>query len=310
MPGTYTPLNEWCDENSHRQFPLADSSTGKDATGTYTIPTEFMVDMILAVPIAYDTTKFYIKSLVVRRLFIDIEIGYEIGSLTVGWARNIPQNSVRNGVYAINPVTQDTEKDFEMLSGAVVIGDASDIVQLPGTYSFNPSATYIHAGVVTVGLACVQSLQVGANVLTGNLILKEGDNIQLDVDATENTITVSAVLTGEDSGTVIGNDDDLLDALTTKYGPPITTINGQKPDGSGDFRVVGADCTTIGTGRSSITINNPCAEPCCDKSFLADVYGVLSQLNIRYAVLESYYQNVSVTINQMQARLVALGPDL
>lgn len=306
MPGTYTPLNEWADENSHRQFPLADSSSGKDQSGDYTIPTAFMVDMILAVPIAYDTTKFYIKSLIVRRLFIDIEIGYDDGSeLTVGWAKNIPQDSPRNAVYNISSVIQSVEKDFEMLTGAVVIGDASEIVEAPGTFSFFPEETYIHPGIVTVGLACVQSLQVGAAVLTGNLIIKEGENIRLEVDNVDNAIIVTASL-NDDDGTIIGSDEDLLDALIVKYGPPITTINGQPPDGSGNFQVVGADCTQINQGYSNITIKNPCAEPCCDKSLLTDVYGVLSQLNIRYAVLESYYQNMSLTINQMQGRIVGL----
>jgi len=306
MPGIYTPLNEWADENAHRQFPLADSSSGKDQTGNYSIPQSFMVDMILAVPIAYDIEKFYIKSLVVRRLFVDIEIGYDDGSaLTVGWARNIPQDSTRNAVYTISPVVQDTEKDFEMLTGAVVIGEAKIIVEQPAVYTFDPANTYIHPGVVTVGLACVQSLQIGAEVLTGNLVLQEGANVRLEVDG--DTITVSAVLDDTDSGTVIGSDDDIITALTEKYGPPITSVNGQPPDGEGDFQIVGADCTTVSRGNTNITIKNPCAEPCCDKSLLTDVYGVLSQLNIRYAVLESYYQNMGLTVNQMQARIVGLS---
>jgi hypothetical protein len=306
MPGTYTPLNEWCDENSHRQFPLTDDATGKDQTDTYSIPQAFMVDMILAVPIAYNTTKFYVKSLVVRRLFIDIEIGYDDGAaLTVGWARNIPHDSARNAVYSISPVVQDTEKDFEMLTGAVVIGDASEIVEIPGVFSFDPADSYIHAGVVTVGLACVQSLQVGAAVLTGNLVLKEGENVRLEVDALTNTITVIASL-NDDDGTFIGSDADIIEALTNEYGAPITSINGQPPDGDGNFQVVGADCTSVSRGNHNITIKNPCAEPCCDKSLLTDVYAVLSQLNIRYAVLESYYQNMGLTVNQMQARIVGL----
>ena len=303
-------MNEWCDENSHRQFPLADASTGKDVTGEYTIPTAFLVDMILAVPVAYDTAKFYVKSLVVRRLFVDIEIGYDDGTArSVGWARNIPQSSVRNGVYAINSVSQSVEPDLEMLTGAVVIGDASNIVEEPGVYSFDPSEAYIHGGVVTVGLACVQSLQSGAHVLTGNLVLKEGTNVSLEVNVSDNSITINTVgnQTPEgDTPTVIGSDDDIIDALTEKYGEPIVTINGKKPTGAGDFKVTGADCTSVGVGSSNITVSNPCASPCCDKSMLTDVYGVLSQLNIRYAVLESYYQNMGTTVNQMQSRMIGL----
>jgi len=307
MPGTYTPLNEWADENTHRQFPLTDAASGKDVTGGYSIPQNFMVDMILAVPPGYDTTKFFVKSLVVRRLFVDIEIGYDDGAdLTVGWARNIPADAARNSVYYINAVTQDVEKDFEMLTGAVVIGEAAYIVKTTGVFEFNPGDAYIFPARVMAGLACVQSIQVGSNLLTGNMILKEGDNVSFDIDLTANTITVNAVINDVDTSVLIGSDDDLLDELVNRYGEPIVSINGQAPDAAGNFAVGGEDCTNIVTGPNSISIANPCAQPCCDKSMLTDVYGVLSQLNLRYAVLESYYQSIGLTLNQMQARMVGL----
>lgn len=285
---------------------MIDAATGKDTAGDFAIPQTFMVDMILAVPPGSDTTKFYIKSLIVRRLFVDIEIGYDDGALTVGWVRNIPHDSVRNATYYVEAVTQDSETQFEVLTGAVVIGSVKSIVELPGVYTFSPANTYIHPSRVMEGLACVQSIQVGSDVLTGNLILQEGDNIVLDVNLATNTITVNAVLNDDDTGTVIGNDADIIDELTNRYGPPIISINGQTPDTEGNFEIAGADCTTIETVNSGLSIGNPCAEPCCDKSTLTDVYGVLSQLNLRYAVLESYYQSIGLTINQMQARLVGL----
>lgn len=305
MPGTYTPLNEWCDENGHRQFPMADASSGKDDTGDYSIPQNFMVDMILAVPPGYDTSKFYIKSFVVRRLFIDIEIGLDDGSArSVAWAKNIPHNTPRNTSHVIASVVHDTPyKALEMVTGAVVIGTATEIVNEPGSYAFNPSATYIHPARVMEGLACVQSIQVGTDILTGNIVLQEGDNVRFDVVG--NTIVVNAVV-NEGTGVTIGSDDDIMDALVAEYGQPIVSINGQAPDGNGNFKVAGADCTEVTTGEASVSIDNACAEPCCDKSMLTDVYGVLSQLNLRYAVLESYYQSVGLNINQMQARMVGL----
>lgn len=306
MPGTYT-ANEWSDENSHRQFPLIDAATGKDVTGNFSIPQTLMVDIILAVPIAYDTTKFYVKSLLVRRNYLDIEIGYDNGAaLTVGFAKSIPRTAARNSTYSINPVVQSVEKDFEMLTGAVVIGSPAETVDQPGSYSFDPANTYIHSSRVMVGLACVQSIQVGAAVLSGNLVLKEGTNVSFDVDPINNEITVNATISEGDGGTFIGSDADIIAALTAEYGPPIISINGQAPDGNGDFKIIGADCTSVVTGVSNVTVKNPCAEPCCDKSVLTDVYGVLSQLNLRYAVLESYYQSIGLTLNQMQSRMVGL----
>ncbi len=307
MPGSYSPLNEWSDENSHRQFPMIDAASGKDIDGDFAIPQTLMVDMILAVPPGSDTTKYYIKSIIARRLWVDIEIGYDNGgALTVGWVRNIPHDSARNATYYVDAVTQDTESDFEVLTGAIVIGDPKPTVERPGVFTFDPANTYIHPSRVMEGLACVQSIRIGSTVLTGNLILQEGDNVILDVDLGSNTIIVNAVVNDDDTGTVIGNDADIIDELINRYGEPIISINGQSPDGSGNFDITAEDCTTIQTVNSGITIGNPCAEPCCDKSTLTDVYGVLSQLNLRYAVLESYYQSVGLTINQMQARLVGL----
>lgn len=307
MPGSYSPLNEWSDENSHRQFPLLDSASGKDVTGDFAIPQTLMVDMILAVPPGSDITKFYVKSIIARRLFIDIEIGYDDGgALTVGWVRNIPHDSGRNATYYVEAVTQDTFSAFEVLTGAIVIGDPKPTVELPGVFQFSPANTYIHPSRVMEGVAAVRSIQVGSNILTGDLILQEGDNVTLAVDLGTNTITVNAVVNDEDTGTVIGNDADIIDELVNRYGQPIISINGQSPDSEGDFSVVGADCTVIQTVNAGLSIGNPCAEPCCDKSTLSDVYAVLSQLNLRYAVLESYYQSIGLNINQMQARLVGL----
>jgi hypothetical protein len=286
---------------------MIDAALGKDTSGDFSIPQTLMVDMILAVPPGSDTTKFYIKSIIARRLWIDIEIGYDNGSaLTVGWVRNIPQDSPRNATYYVDSVTQSASPEFEVLTGAIVIGSAEAVSARPGAYTFSPANTYIHPSRVMEGLACVQSIQVGSSVLTGNIILQEGDNVILDVDPVTNTITVNAVVSDDDTGIVIGNDADIINYIINYYGQPIVSINGQTPDGSGGFNITGADCTTVQSVNGGLSIGNPCAEPCCDKSTLIDVYGVLSQLNLRYAVLESYYQSIGVGLNQLQARLVGL----
>lgn len=307
MPGSYSPLNEWSDENSHRQFPLIDAALGKDTLGDFSIPQTFMVDMILAVPPGSDITKFYIKSIIARRLWIDIEIGYDNGSaLTVGWVRNIPQNAGRNTTFYVDSVTQSANPEFEVLTGAIVIGSAEAVTARPGAYSFTPANTYIHPSRVMEGLACVQSIQVGSDILTGNIILQEGDNVILEVDPVTNTITVNAVVNDDETGVVIGSDLDIINYIINNYGQPIISINGQTPGSGGGLNIVGGDCTVVQSVNGGVSISNPCAEPCCDKSTLIDVYGVLSQLNLRYAVLESYYQSIGLNINQMQARLVGL----
>lgn len=314
MPGTYSPLNEWCDENAHRQFPLDDAATGRDTTGLFVLPQTFMVDMLLAVPLSRDISKFYVKGVVVRRLFVEVEIGYDDpieGAVSVARIRNIPHNSPRNTAYYTKAVIQsdDNLKDFEISTGCVVVGSCSDIVKQPGSYQFTPAAGKILEARIEKGLACVQSIMVNSQILTGNVKLREGDNVSIRPVYNPSTgiteIVISASSSGTESGGVsIASDEDLLDALIARYGQPIISINGQYPAATGEFLMTGKDCTSLQNVTNGLAVSNPCAEPCCDKSMLKDAYAVMSELNLRYAVLESYYQSISLNINQMQARMI------
>ena len=312
MPGSYTPLNEWCDENAHRQFPLIDSASGKDTTGTMVLPQPFLVDAIVAIPVGRNIAAVYIKSIITRRLYVDVELGYDDGSVdfSFAWVRGIPHNASRNSSYVVEPTTQTdgTLKDFEIAGGALVIGDMAQVLDQPGNWLFTLATANLIESRVMTGVACVQSMQVASDVLTGQLTLRAGDNVsistRLNTTLGVTEIVVSASTGTSGAGFVLDSDDAILAALTSLYGDPIVSINGQGPDGSGNFQIGGEDCTNVATSGASISISNPCASPCCDKSMLQDVYGTLSQLNLRYAVLESYYQSIGLTLNEMQARML------
>lgn len=312
----YTVLQEWLDENSHRQFPLDDTASGIDATGSFTLPTTFMVDMFLAVPLTADVTKFFVKNIVVSSCFSEVTIGYkkpDLSEISVGKFSRLPASQSQYAVYPFEPSTQAITSDlpFTTMTGALVINTFDDIITKPGSWAFTYAAGKILSTRISQGLAALRSFTVGTQLFTGNIILKEGSNVTLtpsyDAGTDTTTITVSANIGAMDDLAIpLTNDASVLANLIATYGTPMTSLNGVKPDASGDFTLQELDCTSLTGITGGISIANPCAQPCCDKSMLQTAYDDIAQLNLRYSRLEAYYESISRNTNELQARMVAL----
>lgn len=311
----YTVLQEWLDSNQHRVFPLDDAMRGLDITGTFTLPTSFMVDMLLCVPPGTDTTLYYVKAVVVRRFSVDVEIGYDGDGteLTIGKFAGIPHDKALNGTSALAASAQASLalKPFELCTGVLVTGSMEELLKHPGAWSFQSSQSAILSARVTEGLAGVRSVAVGDEVYTGDIALREGSGVTLtpsyDAATGRTIITVSADL-GSLAGvaTPIVDDASILQNLTALYGRPVTTINGVPPDTAGNFLLQPLDCTTLAAVTGGLAIENPCSLPCCDKSVLDDAYTSIAELNLRYARMEGYYQSIGRNINDLQSRMIAL----
>jgi len=314
MPDPST-LTEWLDENQHRAFPLDDSMPGTDVTGLFTLPTSFMVDTLLCAPPDVDAAMFYVKSLVVRRYSIDVEIGYDGDGeeLTVGRFTKIPHDQAINSVYQFEPApqTRAAVRKFAVMTGVLIVGSVTELLARPGQWSFQSSSTAILASRVVPGAAAVVSLAVGESIYSGNVALREGAGIILtpswDAGRQETVITVSADLGSLAALEVpLTSDAAILENLTKIYGQPITNINTVKPDVDGNFTLQPLDCTVVAPVGGGLSISNPCSLPCCDKNYLDDVYTSLSELNLRYARMEGYYQSLGRNINDLQSRMIAL----
>jgi hypothetical protein len=312
MPGTYTPLDEWCDENSHRQFPLVDDAVARDLTGQFQLPQTFLVDALLCVPPGYDITKFFLMSVLVRLGSVDVRIGYDDGVLPfeVAYALNIPASAARNSTHYLqaSPQSDEDKKVFTLVTGALVVGSMSQILQTPGEWEFEPEAAYFLSSRVTEGLAAVHSLQVGQSILTGNVILQEGSNVTIspsyDGLTATTTIRISATVDAGTSTVTITDDDTLIEALLERFGRPVTKIGTATPNSAGEVLLEGADCINVAYGTNSVSVDNPCGQPCCGKEELQAVYQVMADLNLRYARMESYYESLSRNVNTMQALLI------
>ena len=306
-------LQEFLNENQHRNYPLTDASSARDNTDSMNLPQSLMADMVLNVPSSSDMAKFFISNVVIRSLSLDITVSYEkpdLSIIEIGIFSEIATSSEVHSVHAISalPQTLAADKEFQSVTGSVTLGRTDEAVTIPGSWSFSLLTANLITSVIHAGLVGVRQITVGADTFSGNIVLREGTNVAIDseYDAIndQTIITVSAADT--DTGLVLQNDTDVFNALVAEYGVPLTHINGVPPDNTGNFTLSGIDCTVLNSLSGGLSITNPCAQPCCDKSYLDGAYDALSELNNRYARLVDFYTDVRANINAMQNNLAML----
>ena len=244
-----------------------------------------------------------------------MEIGY-IGNgkdISAGSFTKIPMDQELNSIYYFEPAVQPLKADqeFSLMSGVLVIGSMEDIKNSPGFWEFHPQDTSFLATRITTGLAGVTSILVGERLLSNKIALKEGAGIIItpsyEALRDQTVITFKADLSSlADVDIPLVSDAAILANLTALYGQPITGINGIPPDATGNFTLLPLDCTELDPVEGGLRIENPCSLPCCDKSVLDDAYTSISELNLRYARMEGYYQSIGRNINDLQSRMIAL----
>ena len=316
-------LPEWLNGNLTRMYPLSDTATGQTVDAR-SLPTSFLADLRLDVPPSSDgdyTTNFYLKQVDVYTSYINMEIWYDDGvnDIRAAIVQNIPTSvdvgsELIDRTFTVTGVETSTVgfETFANITGSVIIGTAADISTIPTVYTFEKTGGNLIPCIISMGTLAVNSILAQSRILTGNVYLKEGANVQITpaYDETNDvtTITISATAV-ESIGTEIVDSATLLAAIVERYGVPIRTVNGIAPDSNGNFTLTGADCTSVATAEASnaLAIHNTCAKPCCDKSTLTPVYQTLADQNLAFATLDKYYESLTVAINTLQSKLSALG---
>jgi hypothetical protein len=321
-------LREFLDDNLYRIYPLTDASGARDNTNSFTLPSSLITDIYLCAPNLswVDKTKFYISNILIRRYFIDVELSYDDPAVTLplGTFKNISTTAAVQSTYDFVPSERQTNDQYTPLfhmTGQIIIGDPVEATRFLGSWSFNQAddehSTKIVSTRVALGLLNVQYISINGRLFTGNVRLREGSNINMDVDqrtvdgVLETVVTVSASLTAG-SSLQLANDADVLNALVALYGRPLKTINGMNPDPDRNFTLLPADCTTIEQGGAhAVVISNPCSVPCCDEDQnIENILESIANLNLRYAQLKSFYDASGATINSLQNKLLVLGSEV
>jgi hypothetical protein len=316
MPVTY---QEFLNENSHRRYPMTDAAPARDVTDSFTIPDSLIVNMQLCAPTgALAGGLFFISSVVIRRYTVDVGISYKPTAglaFAIGSFLNIDTTGGTNIDYVFVPLPQSqiANQTYYDMTGSITIGSPEASTLTPGAWEFDETSTELNAGIVNEGLTQVRSIQVGSNRFYNNIILKEGSNVTLtpvyDSLTDTTTITFAARLSSSVGALTLEDDVDILNALTSIYGVPITTINTMPPTDSGDFTLAPMDCVNITalSPATGVSIENPCSTPCCDKAtYLSAAYESINQLNIRYARILEFYNGTTANISQIQLKLALL----
>ena len=301
----------------HRSYPLVDNAAAVDITGFWKIPTSLMSDMFLCAPdipvVAID--KFYVRNITVRRMIIEITLGYEDVNEPIGTFRNIRVDDALHTVHSFTPSQVQTDDDYAPLffmTGQVIIGSPLEAVRALGSWTFTPDNARLCPTRIGRGLLNIRYIKIDNHLFTGSVKLREGSNIQMVVttEGVDTVITISASLRAG-STLQINNDADLLAALVTDYGRPINTINGIYPDTNRNFQVLGADCTEITDGDHNVAISNPCASPCCDAdATVQQLLESITNLNLRYAQLKAYFDAQGQSLNTLQNKMLVLGAEI
>lgn len=330
---------EWLDGNMHRSYPIADSCTCEAASGIM-LPSSFLVDMDINVPLTDDSTaneRFFVSAILRHGAYVTVEISFHtVAGTDVVCARSDPISlTIRN----TNPITGDAgqgipsrtitlapvavaDADYkwlESLTGSLVVGtcaDMQDIGNLAFPYQRNSQevSTILSVRVHLVDAGITSITAIGTNgttsVIHNNMILQAGDGVDFEtstaVDGTP-VLLIKRRPMDTDYQPAYSSVEDVIDAVFTQIGHPITTINGLPPTEDGNFQIDGDDCTTVTeSGDHSLFIQNPCAKPCCTDDTPEDVETAIATLTEGEARLQEYYQSISALVNSLQAKLASL----
>lgn len=337
MPAT--DAYEWLDGNMHRNYPIADSCTCESASGV-TLPSSFLVDMDINVPLTADSTaneRFFVSAILRHGAYVTVEISFHTEAGTdVVCARSDPISlAIRN----TNPITGDAAngvpsrtitlapvavgdadyKWLESLTGSLVIGtcaDMQDIGNLTFPYQRDSQEVStilsVRVHLMPSGITSITAIGTDGteSVIYNNMIIQAGDGVDFEVSSNADGTPVLYIKRqpmdneGQARYTSV---EDVIDAVFAQIGQPITTINGLPPTEDGNFQIDGDDCTAVTeSGEHSLFIQNPCARPCCTDDTPEDVEAAIDTLTEGEARLQEYYQSLSTLVNSMQAKLSSL----
>jgi hypothetical protein len=296
---------EWRASNTQRNYPLADDATGLDATGTFTLPQDFLTGLRLAVSAASNTdpTRFYIYSVGVFAAGYAVTVAYDTGSVpeliatvqvpTAGFTRN-----------ATFPFTGTG--NFYDAAGLLTVGSLDGISSLsPGLFTFAPAATYLDTDAICLVPKAVTALTVingqdRSAPLTGDIELVAGTNMNLLVNTSfgDPTVTYNAI-SGAGLNTTCDCEGGTLNL------PCITSINGVTGP---DITITGDICLQVTDTDNGIVLADKCCTPCCGCAELEVLTRDFERYRQQSATLAAVLTQLEGSVTQTDA--VVLGSRL
>lgn len=304
------PLNlEWRNHNALRRFPFAGEASLVDDSVSFTIPSDFLLDLTLPVhaSMELDHSRYYVREIGAFATGYALVVAHDDGSTIVDVATAlIPRTThVFGKRYALGGV-----EPFDDVVGHVVIGKLETIDQQPaGRYEFSLAATQLETWAIRPNLRAVQGLRVvnGSDVsplIFGDVEFVAGANFQLVaalVDGQDPRIVLNAISgEGLTQECVCEGDEQQL--------PCVKTINGVSPTEDGRLELVGNECLEFQPFVGGLRILDKCCQPCCGCEELETLTSELERLKTQQETLGLFASQFNTV--QEQFSLTVLGARL
>lgn len=286
---------EWLDQNANRHYPLAEDATGRDASGSFTLPDSFLLEILLPIHagLAIDSTKFFLGRVSIHPAGYALTIFYDNGTAhaTIVATTSISRAShVVNSTYAIAGVG-----DFADTVGRVTIGSLEAIDAGPaGDFVLTPAGGKLDLDCLRPQIRGISSITIISSgqvsiPIRGAVEFAAGSNSKIYASIGANgvtRITLDAI-----DGTGLNDPCN----CAANLGPPIRTINGIGPTAGGNFTIYAADCIDITGSAHGITLADTCSKPCAGCA-------ELEQLTSQLAIVGLEQRTMANQINRLETQ--------
>lgn len=280
---------DFLNANTIRNFPIREGLSRTDTSGAFTIPDDFMVDLLLSVS-SDPATRVYISRIVNMPDEIEIEFALYGSATQIGVVSLNPAGHSRYTTYYMA-----ASSSYAAATGKLVVGEVSTITTLPyGTFTFDQAATEVEARTVVPGLATVsrfvfRNADGSSFSVTGDVTIVAQTNTKFRL--------IDSVTVAIDAGEGLG-----LNAPCADDRPCLKTINNIPPDEDGNFTLTTSDCarfTNLASGTlKGLNLADSCCKPCLSCNEIGDLTQRLTQLESDLIALRTHYNNVSLLTQQ------------
>lgn len=251
-------------ENSRRNYPLAEEATALDEAEEFRLPTDFLLALVLTIPAGFDIrpTRVFLRAVTVTGAGYRLDFAYDDAS-------DAPPRVASVNIPASTHQEYDEYlllglDDFAEATGQVVIGRLENINGQPaGRRLFSSAAGQLDPTVVRPMLAGVTSLQVRNGVelsppISGFVRFQNGTNTSLSVSELDGLTTIRwDAIQGAGLNDSCECDDD------PDEGVPIRFISDVGPGPDGNVDLIAGNCVEITAVTNGLLIRDSCDTACC-----------------------------------------------
>lgn len=296
-------------QNAGRAYPLSEEATRRDTSGSYTLPDDFIVDMIVPINAAlnYNPSSFYVSRVTVLGVGVTVEISYWTGSAAslVGRVTIDVSTFERNKTYFI-----EGQDDFEGVVGKLVIGTLESVLLQAGSFDFALAGGRIESSVIAPDIRGITGMRVmdgedAGDLLQGDIAFESGANMRIVVsDFGGTTVLTFSAISGE--GTIA----DCACEGQEDLGDPIRTINGVLPDSLGNINLLGDDCLEITpvADEYAVQLADKCSKPCCGCDELETLVTDQRRVRDQVQTMENLIARLESNMSVLSTLLTAIRP--